>query len=287
MSIELPGFPASHPPEALRAETEAMSEAWTEVLTQRLGPGLRGIYRKGSAQKRWDTRIDYVPEVSDVDIHVSLVSDADIAKVDSIEAAVEINDAVLTAYRRRIPEPLHVPKPQFVISNQLDALPDIAPSPAETVTTLWGEPYHSRTLTDEERATQRVRSREQLSVHGDFLDALPGRIIDRLGGLAAPLVGEVNWRVSPTAARVLEVLGVRYEEAWSLNRTGLVRALEERGLDELAQAYAAYYLAGWEAFLAGPEGRESGSALPVLRAGTRVVELGAAFAASLEATPAS
>jgi hypothetical protein len=97
----------------------------------------------------------------------------------------------------------------------------------------------------------------------------------------------MNWRLSPIAPRVLEVLGVPYEEAWSLNRTALVRTLEERGLDDLAQAYANYYLAGWEAFLAGLEGREAGSALPVLRAGIRVIELGAAFVASLEATPAS
>jgi len=288
MTLDLPGWPASHAPDALRAETEAMSEAWTEVLIQRLGPAaLRGIYRKGSAQKRWDTRIDYVPGMSDVDIHVAFARDEDIEHIDSIQAASEINEAVLGAYRRRVPQPLHVPKPQFVVSNQLDALPDVMPSPAETVTTLWGEPYHSRLLTEDERARQRARSRQELGAHRAFIEALPLRIIDRPGWLSAPLVGEMNWRLSPIAPRVLEVLGVPYEEAWSLNRTGLVLALEERGLDELAQAYAAYYLAGWEAFLAGPDGREAGSALPVLQAGARVIELGAAFAASLEAAPAS
>ena len=287
MSIELPGFPTSHPPEALRAETEAMSEAWTEVLTQRLGPALRGIYRKGSAQKRWDSRIDYVPELSDVDIHVAFTSDADVERVDDIEAAIEISQAVLAAYRQRVPRPLHIPKPQFVVANQLDALPDIMPSPAETVATLWGEPYHERLLTEEERAGQRARSREQLSVHDAFLEALPLRVIDRPGALSAALLGEMNWRLSPVAPRVLESLGVPYEVVWSLNRTALVGALEERGLHELAAAYAAYYLVGWDAFLAGPEGRETGSALPVLRAGVRVIGLGTEFSASLEAASAS
>lgn len=287
MTIDLLGWPVSHPPETLRAETEAMSEAWIEVLAQRLGPALRGVYRKGSAQKRWDTRIDYVPELSDVDIHVAFARDEDIGLIDSVDAAIEINEAVLAAYRRRVPRPLHVPKPQFVVANQLDKQPDIMPSPAKTVTTLLGEPYHDRTLTDDERATQRARSREQLTVHRAFIEALPLRIIDRPGRLATGLIGEMNWRLSPIAPRVLEVLGEPYEEVWSLNRTGLVRALEERGLDELAEAYAAYYLAGWDAFLAGAEGRKAGSALPALRAGVRVIELSAEFAASLDATPAT
>lgn len=282
MSIDLPGWPDSHPPEALRAETEAMSDAWTEVLTQRLGPGvLRGVYRKGSAQKRWDTRIDYVPELSDVDIHVAFARDEDIGLIDSVDEAIEINEAVLAAYCRRVPRP-HVPKPQFVVANQLDKQPDIMPSPAATVVTLLGEPYVDRTLTDDERATQRARSREQLTAHRAFIEALPLRIIDRPGRLATGLIGEMNWRLSPIAPRVLEVLGEPYEEVWSLNRTGLVRALEARGLDELARTYASYYLAGWEAFLAGAAGREAGAALPVLRHGVRVIELGAEFAAGLD-----
>lgn len=287
MSIELPGWSARYPPEALRAETEAMSDAWVEVLRERLGSGLAGVYRKGSAQKRWDTRIDYIPELSDVDIHVAFASDADIVKVDTIEAAIDISKAVLEAYRRRVPHSLHVPKPQFVVANHLDTQPSILPSPASTVATLFGAPYEDRRLTDEERAAQRARSREQLGIHAAFVEALPLRVIDRPGRLSAVIVGDLNWRISPVAPRVLECLGVPYEETWSLNRTALVRALEERGLDELARTYADYYLAGWEAFLGGEAGHEGGSALPVLRHGVRVIELGMAFAAGLASTSAS
>jgi hypothetical protein len=278
------GWPEGYPAPTLRAETRAMAEAWVEVLRAWLPEGmLRAVHFKGSALKRWDTPIDYVPGLSDVDIHVSLASDADEARLDSMGAALEVNALVLEAYTRRMPGALHVPKPQFVVSNRLDQDPGILPSPGNTVETLYGEAYPARAITEEEQAVSRARDRELLEVNAAFLGPLPLRAIDRLGGHVSGLLGELNWRVSPVAPRVLELLGVPYGEAWSLNRTELVAALRERERGELADAYERYYLAGWRRFLEG----DAGSAgLEVLRQGAEVVRLGAAFAAALPAAHA-
>jgi hypothetical protein len=273
-------WPRGYPAEVLRAETRAMVDAWVEVIRGSLPEGaVRAIHFKGSALKRWDTRIDYVPELSDVDVHLALTSDRDEARLDDMTAAFEVNTRVLEAYRRRIPSALHLPKPQLVITNRLEQDPTVLPSPASTVETLLGEPYASASLSEEQRAISLQRGRETLLQARDFARALPMRIIDRPGQHIAQLLGEIGWRVSPTAPRVLELLGAPYEEAWTLNRTELVHALRERGQDVLAEAYQAYYLAGWRRFV---EGWETGAALDVLRHGAEVLRLGADFAAKLE-----
>ena len=50
------------------------------LLRQIPSSEVAGIYFKGSAQKRWDSPVDYVPEVSDVDIHV-LLRDDDVCRI--------------------------------------------------------------------------------------------------------------------------------------------------------------------------------------------------------------
>lgn len=256
-----------------------MAAAWVEVLVGTVRGGVRAIHLKGSAVKPWDSPIDYVPGLSDVDIHVTLTDDTAEAALDDLEIALRVNRAVLEAYRRRVPDALHVPRPQLVLADRLTRDPNVLPSPAGTVETLWGETYPAYHLTAEEQAVQRSRDRDELTRpdHLAFVDALPLRAIDRLGDRLVPLLGELNWRVSPVAPRVLEVLGAPYAEAWGMNRTSLVAELRARSVGPLAAAYESYYLAGWRLFLEGPE---SVAADAVLSSGVEVVRLGARFASS-------
>ena len=39
-----------------------------------------------------------------------------------------------------------------------------------------------------------------------------------------------------------------YDNWWSMNRTNVVRAFRECGRDDIAAAYADFYLAGWEGY---------------------------------------
>ncbi len=67
-----PSWPDDYPDKtALKREARAMAEAFAEALLAHVpSEHVAGIYWKGSAQKEWTTPIDYVPELSDVDIHV-------------------------------------------------------------------------------------------------------------------------------------------------------------------------------------------------------------------------
>lgn len=47
-----------------------MVTALADALVDRFGDRISHIWVKGSAQKRWDGPVDYVPELSDVDIHL-------------------------------------------------------------------------------------------------------------------------------------------------------------------------------------------------------------------------
>ena len=70
--VWLPSWNDGYPdPERLRREVSAMTEAIVEALLDNIPKDeIRAIYLKGSAKKRWDTPIDYVPEASDLDLHL-------------------------------------------------------------------------------------------------------------------------------------------------------------------------------------------------------------------------
>jgi len=188
---------------------------------------------------------------------------------------------VRLAYLRRVERPPHVPKPQLTFVHALHALhalPGYVPSPAETVITLFGERYAEVELDEAQRERQRARDRDELLAHASFVRALPPRAlplraIDRPGLYLERILHELPWRVAPVAPRVLSLAGGAYEEVWTLNRTGLVAALRERGLGELAETYATYYGAGWRVFLSGegvPDAVRAGVA--ALRAGIAIAE---------------
>jgi len=252
-----------------------MADAWVEVLTTRLGAAVTAIYFKGSARKPWDSPIDYVPALSDVDLHVRLASDADVEALDDIEVALDLAEAVRHTYRARVPAPLHTPKPQLNLLNALERDPTYAPSPAATVATLHGTPYEAHALDEARRLAYREQDRAALLRHVEFARELPLRVIDRPGDLLRRIVDELTWRISPIAPRVLSMLGVPFEEAWALNRTHLVAALEERGHTDLARAYAGFYRAGWDLFLEGTEGR---AGIEAVRSAVETITLGARLA---------
>jgi hypothetical protein len=65
-------WPTTYPdPEQLRREIRLMVQAVAGSLREVFGDSkVRAIWFKGSAQKQWESPMDYVPSLSDVDIHV-------------------------------------------------------------------------------------------------------------------------------------------------------------------------------------------------------------------------
>ena len=59
----------------VRRDVDTCIEVWTEILLARYQRNIDYLYAKGSSIKPWDGIIDYVPTLSDVDIHIKTVDD--------------------------------------------------------------------------------------------------------------------------------------------------------------------------------------------------------------------
>ena len=270
------GWPDDYPsPASVRKEVDAMVASIAEALLRRIPASqIAGIYFKGSAQRRWDSLLDYVPEISDVDVHVLFRDDESVARrLGTVEEALAIQSHIEAAYRAKVASPLHTPRPQLTILNHLLRDPEYSPSPRETVTTLHGDDYPEATY-DEHRERELACAR--MLSHCEALKTLPLRVVDRPGSLLLTVVRDLTWRVSPSGPRVLSVLGMPAAQAWSLNRTEVVAALEEQREGDLATSYRDFYLSAWAYFLS--RYADSAAARSTVRAGAEVLRRAAVAA---------
>ena len=60
---------------AARHDVRMCIQAWSETVQKFFSDRLDYMYAQGSAVKRWDSPIDYVPILSDVDLHIHLTDD--------------------------------------------------------------------------------------------------------------------------------------------------------------------------------------------------------------------
>lgn len=273
----LPPWDARYPSaDRVRAECDAMRESVLEALLDSLGEdAFVGIYAHGSSLKPWDSPIDYVPEVSDVD--VQLVLKRPELLTEDLERALAIARAYERRFQERCPEALHLPRPQIQVINKELEMPEFLPSPAKSSRTLFGRdisevrpPPDPAFVVQVDRAT--LRKTDQVAWVAD----LPMWLIDRPGHYAYQALNAMAWRISPAGSRVLSVLGAGFEEAWGGNRSQVHRGLVERGAAEFAGNYADYYLNGWKFFLSNHH--DIDLAHRALRAGARVIQQSHAIA---------
>ncbi len=272
MPVSLSHWSDRYPSRAqLRLEVDAMLQAVLEALLLRLGEeALVGIYAKGSALKPWDGPLDYVPELSDIDVQLVL---RDPELLNDIELALAVQAELERGFFKRVPQPLHLPRPQIMVINPHLSDPHFSPSPAAVVQTLFGKPYTEvHPLTD--RAAVREADRRGLLERAkpEDLKAFPLNFIDMPGKYLFHCLRQLTWRVGPTAARVLSLLGRSFEEAWGHNRTHLVGQLEAAGQEQLAVDYAGFYLCAWDFFRLGYT--DSDAARRAIVHGVRALEAG-------------
>jgi hypothetical protein len=275
------GWPSEYlDPASLRAEIDAMVASLVDaVLGQVPATELAGIYLKGSAHKRWDSPLDYVPEISDVDVHILFRDEGSIAhRLGTPEAAMAMQKRIEEGYAARIERPIHTPRPQLVVLNLLLQDPDYSPSPAGMVDTLWGEPYPSATY--DEHKEQAV-ARKRLLADAAILETLPLRVVDKPGRYLLAVIRDLTWRTGPSGPRMLLLFGMPAAQVWSLNRTGVIQTLEELGALDFARAYRDYYLSAWAYFLSGYA--DSAAARSAVSAGIDALQIAAAAAETLRA----
>ncbi|WAS91303.1 hypothetical protein [Nannocystis punicea] len=260
-------------PARVRAEVEGMTSAYVAALVERVPrEQIIGLYAKGSAVKPWDAPLDYVPELSDVDLHVLVHDPARLeASLGGLRGALDLQARAERLYFERFPGPLHVPRPQLLALNGLKEQPWYVPSVASTVRVLLGEPYPTTTALDAE-SIRRIDAASLLE-HEGYVAKLPWAVVDTPAKFLWGRLRELSWRVSPTSYRALSALGVPYAEAWGGNRSSAVRRLEALGEDALAAACAAFYAAAWDFFLSGYA--DGDAARRAVLAGAETLERGA------------
>ena len=244
--------------ERIRFETEAMLEAYIEATLEAIGrEAVRDVFFKGSANKPWNSLVDYVPELSDVDIHIWTQDEAPFEGfLPSLEDALKLQSRAEGLFFERVPDPVHVPRVQLISLNTLLNDKRFVGSPRQTVRSRFGLDYPTGSTTDpaEIRALDGLNLLEGLQT--SVFD--PMRAVDKPSTSLRFLLRDLSWRVGPLASRVLSVLGMEYATAWGHNRTFLLHELHALGEFELTSSITAFYVSGWAYFLSNDRDGNAG-----------------------------
>ncbi len=199
------GWPKRYPKSELMRDVEAMVEAITTGLISHSSHLISCLWLKGSAAKSWDTPIDYVPELSDVDIHYR-VANRGASELADLDSAVRLHADIARRFTAARPHALHTQRPQFVSLAEVEQLVDYVPSPAGTVRTLYGD-----TPAQAEINRQSVRNvdAQNLISAGDpqVLEKAVIDLIEQPRRYLYYALRKLNWRLSPVASRALSFGG--------------------------------------------------------------------------------
>jgi len=236
--------------ERARRDVEAGLKAWVTVLKEDLGSRIAYAYAKGSALKKWESPIDYVPTISDLDIHIMLADDDSLfsGSSESFEESMHLSKRYEDEYLRTHPDHLHVPRTQIMTINRLSTILEYVPPRPQDIRAIIGE--MSEPILQDDDNIRRI-DRDNLMNYQEYLEALPRRIFDRTGLDYWFIIREMCWRVSPAPLRLLTQITENPLDVWSWNRTRTAKELREQGYSTIADHYRDYYLAGWKLFLSG------------------------------------
>jgi hypothetical protein len=240
-----------YPLERAKLEVDSCIRVWRKILEEHFGDKIEYAYVKGSSVRRWDSPIDYVPVLSDVDIHIKLREGSSLFEENAKQ--FEEGLAISTEYEERFieenPDPLHVPRVQVMALNRHLSDPDfVLPAyiPEQNVFIGKIDSWVVRP-TDEVKA---VDLRNLLKLQ-DVLAPLPERVMDRVGMDLVALIRTLCYEVSPAPVRLLSQFEDNPYRVWDMNRTAICAELKKHGFTDLAESYRDYYLTGWEVFRSG------------------------------------
>lgn len=229
----------------LKKECLSMVSACVSSVCVNLGKeNIKGIYFKGSANKNWESPIDYVPELSDLDIHILF---QDNRFEISLEQHFKMNEDIHKNYISENPEYYHYPRPQIMVLNKLMEMEGYLPSPYNTVRTVYGAEYP---VSDSE-TYKNIKDIDKNSIFSqkDFLQKIGDYLFDKPGQYLWTVIRSLSWRVGPIGSRILTLLRTDPFKAWSMSRSGIVNELHnKKETDTLADLYFDFYINAWTFF---------------------------------------
>lgn len=232
----------------LRPEVDSCLEIWKDLMLEWFPGKIEYIYAKGSSVKPWHGIIDYVPTLSDVDIHVKTFTDDPLFHRNGagFKRALEFTEELENRYKDANPNHMHMPRAQIIVVNKHMENPDFIQSfNPNSMRILYGRPEHPDETDVEKIRSVDLRNLRELETP---LNSLPIAVFDRIELDFWQLIRRLCWLVSPTPTRLLTQTSRDPEAVWDSNRTTICRLLHEQGHDELVEEYTQYYLAGWLMF---------------------------------------
>jgi len=225
----------------LRQEIDIALQIWKELLEDK---AIDYAYVTGSAVKPWDSMIDYVPEISDVDLHLKFTTDTRYMFTDLQEVS-EMTQYYETRFYEQIPEAIHLPRFQLVHLNPNLRNDQFTPPYRKDIRVLFG---HPKIPPMDDEAQIRSVDRQLLQGLDEIIDKLPDMLIDRNGYQLWIPLRRLNWRISPSVIRLLSQKVEQPSLLWANNRTGTYRQAIELGYDKIAELFKQYYLRCWDLF---------------------------------------
>jgi hypothetical protein len=261
-----------------RFEVDAMKAAYLETILEVIPRvALRDVFFKGSAFKAWEFSVDYVPELSDVDIHVWFEDDDGFDKTfPTLEAALGFSAKAEARFFAACPKPLHVPRVQLIALNRLLPGQLFMASPSSVTHSHFGLEYPSgRHITPD--AIRTFDAQSLLEEAEQVMNVIrPERMIDKSSKSLRFILRDLSWRVGPLASRVMSALGASYEEAWGHNRSSLLQMLEAQGQHDLVSSIRGFYWNAWTYFLS--QDRDGNAARTAIRHAVNSLETGGQIA---------
>ena len=238
--------------EEIRKDIDCCLTIWSRIFEEIFEDQIEYAYVKGSSIKLWDSPIDYVPILSDVDVHVKLNSGEELidnSKI-SFDKALEISKQYEEMFNAERPTNKHLPRMQIINIDRLVNLPDIdyVPPRMKDVQVIYGNPKrHPFPTTDRIRKIDAERTVNQK----EFINSLHNRIWDRSGldywGVFR--CGGIGWRVSPAPYRLVSQTHMDPLEVWGLNRTKICEELGNREYNTIERVYSEFYETCWTIYL--------------------------------------
>ncbi|MCY3414661.1 MAG: hypothetical protein INQ03_23630 [Candidatus Heimdallarchaeota archaeon] len=209
------------------------------------------MYIKGSAIKPFESYLDYVPVVSDLDIHVAIGSEYLFDQgLDGIQHSLNFTRQYDNLFKDQRSDFLHIPRSQVIFIDQLERKIDVIPPDYTKVQFLIGSIDDVKPYNLDIEFIKQV-DRKRLKEDFDSIQNIAYSIFDRIDMDFWQLLRRLQWKVSPNPIRLLSQEIENSLPLWELNRTSIVKLLKEYDFTSVAQHMEQYYLNAWLLFQDG------------------------------------
>ncbi len=238
--------------DSVRKDISIALTVWKELLNEFLPDGIEYIFTKGSSSKPWETDIDYVPLISDVDIHIKLYNN----KKKLLSTTNGFNQAVFfttnyekwfsTECKRINHKKIHLPRVQIVQIESHGRKGYVVPPRNKDIIWIQGSfPF------PEEMDHNKLRDMDKKSLLQEkpFIDSIPDIFFEQSGFDYYTLLYRLCSRMSPCPIRLLtQVLPDNPHDIWALNKSSIFKLLQKNGFTTIAENFEQFYLNGWRLF---------------------------------------